>query len=350
MTKIFISFLCVVHSIGFANDYIHVDSRVRRYPHFKEIHDLGYRIQNDFKTDKERVRAAFIWLTINMTYERVIEENLNQKVYISFKDERAKHKQLRDIALNKIEKSFALRKGVCTDYSLMLNELCMQFGLPTKVIVGVSKTEINSNISENLIKNHTWNAVQIGGTWQLMDPTWASGFIDTRSKKFVRKHIEHFFFTAPEDFAKHHLPNNEEWQLLREPVSAKEFYSAPYYYPEFFGKGIALSSNTNGILKKSDETINYIYFDKLPPQHGMYYMVHGTGELRRLGFKKLAKNAYVSKIRLKKKLYKDHSLLTVFMDEKPILNFKIEDLYTNQIIKKTPNNEQQKNPNSLDLK
>lgn len=334
MTKIFISFLCVIHSFTLANDFSDVDSRVKRYPDFNTIHDLGYRIQNDFKEDRDRVRAAFIWLTYNMTYEEIAEDNSDRKVYISFENKYEKQQKLRILALQKIEKPFRLKKGVCKEFSLILNELCMQFGLPTKVIVGISKTQIKANVTKNVYKNHTWNAVKINGKWELMDPTGGSGFIDLHSKKFIRKYKEHFFFTAPEDFAKNNHPNKPEWQLLKNPISTKDFYSAPYYYPEFFGKGITLSSDTKGILKKSDEIINYIYFDSLPPQHGMYYLVHGTGEYRRLGFRKIKENSYVSRIRLKNKLHKDHSLLTIFMENKPILNFKIVDPTIPQPIEK----------------
>ncbi len=325
MTKLFISFLCALHSIAFSNDYSKIDSRVKRYPSFQSIKDLGYRIQNDFKKDEERVRAAFIWVTHNMTYEQITQEEENEKAYIRFKNEKERRKQLRLFALEEIKEPFLLKKGVCKEYSLILNELCMQFGLPSKVITGLSKTKIDAYGSEIVYKNHTWNAVQINGEWKLMDPTYASGYLDIRSNEFIRKHTEHFFFTDPEDFAKHHHPVNPEWQLLKNPISIQTFYSAPYYFPKFFEKGIELSSKTSGILKTSDTTVNYVFFDKLPEQHGMHYSVYGSGELRRLGFKKLIEDQYVSRIRLKKKLYKNDDLLTIFMDEEPILIFKIKD-------------------------
>ena len=323
MSKVLFSLLFLVSSLTFSNEYARVDQKVRAYPNFKKIHDLGYRIQNDFSTDEERVRAAFVWLTQNMVYEKTYDDIFKTGQIISYQSEYGKQNQIRRVVLGWSEKAFRARKGVCLEYSLILNELCQQFGLPTKVIVGVAKTDIRFIKGDQTFKNHTWNAVQLNGVWKLMDPTWASGHLDLISNKFIRKQLDHYFFTKPDEFVKHHFPNNEEWQLLDNPVDIEQFFSAPIYLTDFFGKGIELSPKTKGILSISSEDANYIYFDELPRDHGMYYWVHGRPEIRRMGFKKGKDKSFISKIRLNKNLHKNHNSLTVFMDDKPILNFKI---------------------------
>jgi hypothetical protein len=167
--------------------------------------------------------------------------------------------------------------------------------------------------------------VQLHGEWKLMDATWAAGYIDTASDRFVRKYFDHYFFTDPADFAQHHLPANEEWQLLERPVDASAFFNAPIFLPEFCEKGIRLSSRTSGILTLSEEQENVIYFDRLPREHLMHYTIDGAGEYRRLGFKKGEDNTYSSKIRLKKRFNRPYETLTVYLNDEPILNFRIQE-------------------------
>jgi transglutaminase/protease-like cytokinesis protein 3 len=329
MSKLLFSVLFLISCYAFSNEYARVDQKVKNYPAFKKVHDLGYRIQNDFSTDEERVRAAFVWLTQNMVYERTNDDIFRTGQRISYQSESGRRDQIRRVVLNWIEKAFISRKGVCLEYSLILNELCLQFGLPSRVIVGVAKTDIRFVKGKESFKNHTWNAVQLDGVWKLMDPTWASGHLDLVSKKFIRKQIDHYYFTKPEEFIKHHYPTNAEWQLLDDPVDIEQFFSAPIYLTEFFGKGIELSPKTKGIFSISSKDANYIYFEKLPKDHGMYYLVHGEGEYRRMGFKKGRGKSYISKIRLNKKLHKKHDLVTVFLEDKPILNFKIAEEINN---------------------
>ncbi|MGB5204085.1 transglutaminase domain-containing protein [Eudoraea sp.] len=323
MSKVLFSLLFLVSSLAFSNEYARVDQKVKAYPNFKKIHDLGYRIQNDFSTDEDRVRAAFVWLIQNMVYEKTFDDIFKTGQIISYQSEYGKQNQIRRVVLGWSEKAFRARKGVCLEYSLILNELCQQFGLPSKVIVGVAKTDIRFIKGDQTFKNHTWNAIQLNGVWKLMDPTWASGHLDLISNKFIRKQLDHYFFTKPDEFVKHHFPTNEEWQLLDNPVSIQEFFSAPIYLPDFFDKGMELSSKTKGILSITTKEANYIYFDKLPQGHEMYYLVNGRGIFYRLGFKKGKDKLYKSKIRLYKNLHKNQDMLTVFIGEKPILNFKI---------------------------
>ncbi|MGB5782536.1 MAG: hypothetical protein WBM42_11740, partial [Eudoraea sp.] len=132
MSKVLFSLLFLVSSLAFSNEYARVDQKVKAYPNFKKIHDLGYRIQNDFSTDEDRVRAAFVWLIQNMVYEKTYDEIFRTGQRISYRSESGRKRQIRKVALERAEKAFITRKGVCLEYSLILNELCQQFGLPSK--------------------------------------------------------------------------------------------------------------------------------------------------------------------------------------------------------------------------
>lgn len=308
----------------FSQNYTEVDNKVRAYPKFADVSALGYRIMNDFDDDTERVRAAFSWITNNMIYQRTLDDIFQSSQKITFTSEAGREYQMRKLVLKRINHAFKKKKGVCIDYSLILYELCRQFGLKRKVILGIAKTDIGNIDQKDLYKNHSWNAVKIDGQWRLMDPTWASGYIDIKSNKFVRNFLDHYFFTEPAEFVKHHLPSKPEWQLLKEPISAKTFFNAPIFLPDYFKTGIALSSATSGILKSSKKSKNIIHFDELPRYHLMFYSINGSDELKKLNFKKVDKSAYISKIRLRRKLKKNTNYLTIFHKSKAILNFKIE--------------------------
>lgn len=302
-----------------------VDQKVLRYPNFTSINDLGIRIQNDFPADSLRIRAAFIWVTHNIGYDYKGELRKSSREKIAYSNEIEKEYAIDQLVWRKINRAFAHRLGVCIDYSLILNAIFEQFGLASKIITGVAKTEIKQHDGTHDFRNHSWNAVQLNGTWRLMDATWASGYTDVARNVFVRDYNDHYFFTEPSDFIRHHMPANAEWQLLEDPVDPVTFFNSPIFLPEYCEKGIQLSTRTSGILTLAEEQVNYIYFDQLPREHYMYYTIDGTNEIRRMGLRKDQNQAYSSKIRLRKRFKRSYETLTIYMNHEPILSFKIED-------------------------
>jgi len=308
----------------FSQNYERVDSRVKSYPRFHSVTDLGYRIMNDFPDETHRVRAAFIWLTHNIAYGK--PGNLARKHYrkIKYSSIEERDEQIYDFVYSKIDISFKARTGVCIDYSLMLNALLEQFKLPSKVISGIAKTDVKDIGGENLFKKHSWNAVRIEGEWKLMDATWAAGYVEKRSRKFVRSYLDHYFFTAPSAFVLSHFPSKQEWQLTDVPVNMASFLGSPIFMPDYFKKGIVLSPKTKGTLITKAQGTNFLYFDALPANHVMHYRLNDSNEFIRMGFKRLNEKAFKSKIRVKKNLKKELNYLTVYHDYQPILNFIIE--------------------------
>lgn len=315
--------LLILSAVSYSQNYQDVDRRVLNYPVFGSLNDLGIRIQNDFDSDSQRIRAAFIWITHNVVYAKDTKKTENRSKEISYRTEQEMEEAISDLVWSKINRAFSRKRGVCIDYSLMLNALFEQFDLPSKIITGVVKSEIKDINGDPSYRNHSWNAVQLNGRWKLMDATWAAGYVDPSNGRFVQHYLDHYFFTEPSDFVRHHLPANEEWQLLDKPVASETFYAAPIFLPEFCENNIRLSPRTRGILTLSQEKVNYIYFDHLPADHLMHYTINGSGEFKRMGFKKGENNSYTSKIKLRKRFNRSYEYLTVYMNDEPILNFKI---------------------------
>lgn len=310
---------------GSAQDYEAADRKVQAYPDFASLEEVSIRIRNDFQIDQQRVRAAFVWVTNNIAYAQNVPDDGPVTHRISYTSESERLEAIDDVVWQKINRAFAQRGGVCIDYSLILNALIESFDLPSKIITGIVKTEVKAIKEIPYYRNHSWNAVQLNGEWKLMDATWAAGYVDPQKKQFVKNFQDHYFFTDPSDFARHHLPANVEWQLLDNPVDARAFFSAPIVLPDFCEKGIALSEHTSGILTLSRDKVNLIYFDALPPQHLMQYTIDGSGAFKRLGLRRDEQNRYTSRIRLRKRFKRKYEYLTLYMNEEPILNFKIEE-------------------------
>ena len=319
-----LSILFFTSAVAYGMDFKDVDEKVSQYPHFKSLEHLSIRIMNDFQTDEERVRAGFIWIIYNMEYGRSYDQIFQADQRYPYYSEFGKQYQMRKLELKKIEQSFRERIGVCLDYSLILKELCSLFKIPSEIVIGVAKTDIRDLNGDQLLKNHTWNAIQIDGEWKLADPTWAAGQINRRLVRFFGGNVDHFFFTEPSDFIKSHYPANPAWQLLEEPLDAESFAKAPRYFPEYFEKDVQLSPKTNGIISLSKYNEYLIIFDKLPDVEELHYATSESRNLKKMGLVKSKNRPYVSKIKLRKKLKNNFTFLTVFMDYKPILKFKVE--------------------------
>lgn len=326
MSKIVISLIFLFTTTCFCQSYDEIDERVKNYPQFKTLNDLSIRIQNNFSCDENRIRAAFSWVAHNIRYEKTLDEVFQPHKRLYYISEFVKKQQIRKLKIAKIKHVFKNKRGVCIDYSIVLNELFNQFGLKSKVIVGIFKTDIKNSqdIKESsLFKNHSWNAVFLNGKWKLIDVTMASGYYDSTENRFVRKFRDYYFFTSPIEFSKTHFPANTNWQLSNEVVNLEAFYNAPIYFPSYFINDIKLVKNTKGTFFLSDNNEFVLNFEHLPKKPMLYYQLENSSELRKVHVKKKKGKGYISKIKLDKH-FKNNEFVTLFIANKAILNFKIQ--------------------------
>ena len=132
------------------------------------------------------------------------------------------------------------KKGVCSGYASVMNEMCRLAGIESIGIHGYSK---GFGYQGKLGKNpdHEWNAVNINGKWQLVDCTWDAGHVDW--KTWIKHYSDEWLFLPPEQFIFSHLPENEEYQYLKNPISAEQFVKEPYVAGKFFKMGFSLGKN-----------------------------------------------------------------------------------------------------------
>jgi transglutaminase-like putative cysteine protease len=137
----------------------------------------------------------------------------------------------------------ALRSGksVCEGYASLFEAMCAAAGLACATVGGYARGygyDASSGREDSGKGNHAWSAVQAGGQWYLLDPTWDAGHLDGR--RFVAEYGTDYLFLEPRDFLHTHLPDDPTWQLLAHPVSRDEFDRLPYLRGNFFASGLAL--------------------------------------------------------------------------------------------------------------
>lgn len=214
-------------------DYSQADSIALNFPKkkYKSYANLVAPLTEHLRTDHEKARVLFRWITDNIEY--------NYGHRTADPDKAVKNK-----------------KAVCIGYAMLFKEMCTSAGIECEVITGYSKTR-TTDINRKLKKtDHAWNAIKLNDEWYLLDVTWATSYYDTRNHKFIKEFDELFYLTPPEIFAKNHLPKDKKWQLLNKPVSKRIFTETPVYYsPALTNEITALKPYKGAIKVKLKDTL-----------------------------------------------------------------------------------------------
>lgn len=177
-----------------SNDFSYVDNRALNIPDAQthSTNTIADYISNNFKTEGERFRAIYTWVTANIKYSTDSMYIINWGA-----DE-----------TTKVTAALRRRKGVCENYAAIFNDIALKVGLVCHVVTGYTRQTGNQHNS-----GHSWCAVLIDEKWLLCDPTWDEGF----------RNSPKYFMVAPTGFIDTHFPFDPIWQLLPYPVTSKEF-------------------------------------------------------------------------------------------------------------------------------
>jgi len=203
---IFLSLILALVSHGqkaIVNPYAEIDKKALALPDSltKSTTDIAKYITTNFQTDKEKVRAVFIWTATNIEYDAA------NMFAINFYEEKEA----------KIAKPLLTRKGICENYAALFNDICGRAGIKSFVIEGYTK----QNGFTDYIP-HAWCVAMIDSSWFMFDPTWGSGYIN--GGKFYKKINNDYYKVEPATLIKSHMPFDYLWQFLNYPVTNQEFY------------------------------------------------------------------------------------------------------------------------------
>lgn len=260
--KIYLIFFLVIFFISARaqnknTSYAPIDSRAKHIE-APNAELLAQKLTSFCKTDREKVRSIFRWITEKIVYD--IKGYHNPKgVYDSLWDA-AEAEKAADVegsyhekVVNKVLKE---RKAVCDGYSRLFKTLCDYANVKCVIISGFARWSSDS-IGVFTKRGHAWNAVFIDNSWRLIDATWASGYSDANVTVFTKRFNDFYFFTDPIQFFNDHYPDDKNWSLLPSTPSLSQFYNFPFYHPAFYKNKITSLYPTSGFIevKRSDKSV-----------------------------------------------------------------------------------------------
>ncbi|KAJ6225491.1 hypothetical protein RDWZM_004036 [Blomia tropicalis] len=224
----------------------------------KNFTDLVRQLTASCVTDVEKARAIFRWITV---------KNLNT---IKFDDNMS------------ADTPMGILRGIkhgTESYHVLFKRLCSYAGLHCVVIKGYSKSagyQPGIHFEDSRFRN-SWNAVYVAGSWRFVQCNWGArhlvnakevprsannksspsgtmnngtngssntngkcnGTNRTNSSDSLRyEYDDHYFLTDPKEFIYEFFPLQPEWQLLRCPISLREFEELPFVRSLFFRYGL----------------------------------------------------------------------------------------------------------------
>lgn len=177
----------------------------------KDLHGLAYNLTHSLPTDHEKFRAIYFWVCNNVgnDYEYfLLNKRKRAKCRGDAKALQAWNNEFSALVFQRLLKE---QKAICSGYAYLLKELCSAVELPCVIVEGFGKTTASKRFGTE--PDHSWNAVQLNGTWYLCDATWSSGAMDLQRNIFTKRFDARYFLADPEDFAASHRPVDEHWLL-----------------------------------------------------------------------------------------------------------------------------------------
>lgn len=207
MKNNFILFSLFITLLSFgqgSTDYTLVDAKMAIIPSNQTTSTtaIAAYINTNFKTETDKIRAAFYWTASNIRYD------VTTRYAVNFSE----------TAQDKITRTLKTRKGVCSHYAAVFKELSDKIGIESYIIQGYNKQ--NGTVGKLA---HAWTAAKIDTKWYLFDPTWGSGYV--HNGQFIKKLNNVYFKADPAKIIASHIPFDYLWQFLYYPITSSEFYA-----------------------------------------------------------------------------------------------------------------------------
>ncbi len=318
--KVSFLFLFIYITGAYAGDFENVDKYARSVHKSGDYKQLVHKLTDRFTDEKDKVRAIYVWITDNIKYDwNKFEHNLKKGRYHIKGRSKAEILQIKKkIKERKINDVYRTGKGVCEDYSLLFKAMCDAIGIKSVIITGKIRSNPKAIGIFPYRYKHAWNGVRINDSWYLIDATWGAGYVE--KGRFHKKFEDAFFMTNPEIFIISHYPDQPKWQLIKTPVSKKEFAEFAYIFAGFYEKNILNFYPRKGIFntKNMNNTVT-LEFATIPPD----IYIYKNGKLKKT---KIIKKDNTVKINLSTVVNHGFAKLVVKEGHKviPLIGYKIK--------------------------
>ena len=208
-------------------------------------------------SDREKVKTIFRWITDHISYRTSVIKSKRKNDRLQRYEEEEDTGALKPLNDRVAIKVLHDRETVCEGYARLFKSLCDHAGLLSAIITGYASTGA-VRAETKFRSNHSWNAVFIDDNWYLLDAAWASGYIAMPSGEFVRAYDDYYFLADPEDFIRHHYPDDLRWSLLSHPPVINEFRNTPFRQRSFVKYPIISYYPSKGIIEAAiGDTIRF---------------------------------------------------------------------------------------------
>ncbi|MGF1583098.1 MAG: transglutaminase domain-containing protein [Gemmataceae bacterium] len=168
----------------------------------KSIPKLVANLTAGMHHDEAKVRAVFRWITEKIEFDVGAFES-------------------KEWDRQPIDRVFQERKGICSGYADLFQEMCQLAKIECELIYGVATGPGFDPKRLPNQPNHVWNAVKIDGQWKLIDATRGAGVF--RKKKYQRGLQDFFYFPDPDHLIFTQFPKETRWQLTTTRVTKEQF-------------------------------------------------------------------------------------------------------------------------------
>jgi hypothetical protein len=199
------------------------------------------------KTDEQKARVIYRWLTSRFTYD-----------VASFQARNYKRQTLDQLLIS--------RSGVCDGYAVAFHELGKKAGLTTRLIEGRAKGGSNGEQFADNQANHAWNMILINGQWKVIDATWGAGHVD--DKAGYQAKLDDFYFMAPVEslLLSHYDFSDPLGVFAAKQITLKEFETFPYSGT----RAVAVGFDVNHVLSHYRQTSLQPVVDTFNQSHGSF--------------------------------------------------------------------------------
>ncbi len=124
------------------------------------------------------------------------------------------------------EESIVERKGLCEEYSNIVDEFCKIASIESFKVTGYVKypSYVIGDVFQEA--NHAWNAVYLDSSWVLCDLFWSTTALDAETSTqshFVKRLETDYFLGHPSIFLNDHLPADPIFQFENHPIEINAF-------------------------------------------------------------------------------------------------------------------------------
>jgi len=248
MKKTIFCIILLLYSFqGQTQDFTQIDLKVLEYSKkYNKPEKLAIQITKDFKTDLEKTRAVYTWITNNVAYDYAESGKFN--FTYSSKEQQRKRELIFNRKLSK--RVISKRKAVCEGYSVLFKKLCDLLNIKCTTVIGISKTRTR-DIGRRKSSKHAWNMVEIDGNKHLIDATWGAGGFN---EKFIKDVSYYYFMTKPEDFIKNHYPEKYSYSLINSKIERSDFLNLPLFLHRE-NSNLKIVSPTDGVLVRKKQGV-----------------------------------------------------------------------------------------------